>query len=325
MTKQRVVVTGGSGFIGSHLVRALLDRGATVAVTARYGNVMKNERLRWCWDRLHVLEADLRNRGALAAVREFRPDVVFHLAAYNHVGESFHQVEECFDVNAKGTANLLDVCEGVGRFVYMSTSEVYGHQKSVPFIERMCPEPISPYAITKYAGELYCRLKQRSGSKTGIVVLRPFNTFGPYQSAKAVIPELILNCLQGRPVRTTKGEQTREFNYVENIVDGLIRAAEHPGPIEGPVNLAAGEEVAIRDLVRTIAELTETRSTVEIGALPYRPTEIWRMYADSSRAHELLGWRPLVSLREGLQRTVKWFRTYLQQSAAAAGVCPKGT
>jgi nucleoside-diphosphate-sugar epimerase len=176
----------------------------------------------------------------------------------------------------------------------------------------MCPEPISPYAITKYAGELYCRMKQRVGGSTAIVVLRPFNTFGPYQSAKAVIPELIINCLRGEPIRTTRGEQTREFNYVDNIVDGLVRAAEHPGPIEGPVNLAAGEEVAIRDLVRLIAELTETRSTIEIGALPYRPTEIWRMFADRSRARELLGWNPAVSLREGLRRTVAWFREYLR-------------
>src|SRR5262245_23360371 len=139
MSKQRVVVTGGSGFIGSHLVRRLLDGGAAVAVTVRYGNLMKNERLRDCWDRLHVIEADLRNRGALAAVRDFAPDIVFHLAAYNHVGESFRQVEECFDVNAKGTANLLDACEGVDTFVYMSTSEVYGHQPGVPFVDKMCP------------------------------------------------------------------------------------------------------------------------------------------------------------------------------------------
>ncbi len=316
MSKPRYLVTGGSGFIGSHLVRRLLADGAEVAVTVRYGNVMKNERLRGCWDRLRVIEADLRNRGALEAARQFEPDVVLHLAAYNHVGESFRQVEECFDVNAKGTANLLDVCDGARKFVYMSTSEVYGHQPRVPFVEEMCPEPISPYAITKYAGELYCRLKQRVGGHTAIVALRPFNTFGPYQSAKAVIPELILDCLRGKPIRTTKGEQTREFNYVDNIIDALVRAAEHPGPIEGPVNVAAGEEVAIRDLVRMIAELTETRAPIEIGALPYRPTEIWRMYADSTRARQLLGWRPVVDLREGLRRTVRWFRTYLHSAGA---------
>jgi nucleoside-diphosphate-sugar epimerase len=307
-----VVVTGGSGFIGSHLVHQLLAAGTYVAVTVRYGNVMKNERLRGVWDRLHVIEADLRNRGALAAVRQFAPDVVFHLAAYNHVGESFRQVEECFDVNAKGTANLLDECRDVAKFVYVSTSEVYGHQSAVPFVETQCPEPISPYAITKYAGELYCRMKQRIAGSRAIIVIRPFNAFGPYQSAKAVIPELILKCLLGQPIQTTKGEQTREFNYVTNIVDGLVSAGDHPAGIDGPINLAGGEEVAIRDLIARIAALTGTKSRIEIGALPYRPTEIWRMYADSTRARETLGWKPAVRLDEGLERTVEWFRRYLR-------------
>jgi nucleoside-diphosphate-sugar epimerase len=308
---RRALVTGGSGFIGNHLVRRLLGLGADVTLMVRYGNVMENERLRDIWDKLTVIEADLRNRGALEAVARSQPDFVFHLAAYNHVGESFRQVEECFDVNAKGTANLLDVCPGKECFVYTSTSEVYGHQSGVPFIETMNPEPISPYAITKYSGELYCRMKQRVKGSNRIVVLRPFNSFGPYQSTKAIIPELIINCLKGNPIRTTKGEQTREFNFVENLVDGIVAAASSPERIEGPVNLASGEEVAIRDLVRKIAKLTNTRSSIEIGALEYRPTEIWRMYADASRAKQLLGWSSKVNLAEGLKRTVEWYRHYL--------------
>ena len=316
MKDKRVVVTGGSGFIGSHLVKRLLEQGAQVAVTVRYGNVIKNERLREEWTRLKVIEADLRNRGALEDVRKFDPHVVFHLAAYNHVGESFRQVEECFDVNAKGTANLLDMVPGTESFIYMSTSEVYGHQSGVPFVETMNPEPISPYAITKYSGELYCRMKQRMKGSGRIVVLRPFNAYGPYQSSKAIIPELIINCLKGRPIRTTKGEQTREFNYVGNLVDGLIDAASDKSTIEGPVNLASGEEVAIRDLVKKIAALTDTKSSIEIGALEYRPTEIWRMFADSSRARSLFGWTPRVNLDEGLKLTVDWYRQYLSSGGA---------
>jgi nucleoside-diphosphate-sugar epimerase len=310
---KRVLVTGGSGFIGSHLVHRLLGEGAEVGVTVRYDNVMKNERLRGCWDRIRVIEADLRNRGALGAAARFEPELVFHLAAYNHVGQSFIQVEECFDVNAKGTANLLDVFSGARKFIYVSTSETYGHQPGVPFVETMTPALISPYAITKYAGELYCRMKQHMHAGTEIVVLRPFNAFGPYQSSKAIIPELITNCLLGRPIRTTKGEQTREFNYVENLVDGFMLAANHPTPIDGPVNLAAAEEVRICDLVTTIHSLTESRSPLEIGALPYRPTEIWRMFADNSRARTILGWQPRVNLSEGLKRTVEWFRGYLKR------------
>jgi len=314
---KRIIVTGGSGFIGSHLVRRLLNDGAQVAVTVRYGNVMKNERLKDIYSQIQIIEADLRNRGALAQVRNFRPDVVFHLAAYNHVGESFTQVEECFDVNAKGTANLLDSCDGVEKFVYMSTSEVYGHQVSVPFIETMNPEPISPYAITKYAGELYCRMKQRVKGSVPIVVVRAFNTFGPYQSSKAIIPELILDCLQGNPIRTTAGEQTREFNFVENIVDGLIRAGEYRGSVEGPINLASAEEVQIREVVKKIAALTQTKAKIDIGALPYRPTEIWRMYADRNRAEAILGWKPRIGLEEGLKLTIEWFRSYLHSGKPA--------
>jgi UDP-glucose 4-epimerase len=314
---KRVLVTGGSGFIGSHLVRRLLERGAEVGVTVRYGNVMKNERLKDIYSRIRVIEADLRNRGALTQVLDYKPQVVFHLAAYNHVGESFTQVEECFDVNAKGTANLLDACNDAEKFVYMSTSEVYGHQTSVPFVESMNPEPISPYAITKYAGELYCRMKQRMSGTVPIMIVRAFNTFGPYQSSKAIIPELILNCLQGRPVLTTAGEQTREFNFVTNIVDGLVLAAQKPEKVEGPINLASGVEVPIRDVVKKIADLTQTKSKVEIGALPYRPTEIWRMFADCKRAETLLGWEPKVNLDEGLKITADWFRGYLHDGHSA--------
>lgn len=319
MKQKRVLVTGGSGFIGSHLVHRLLEADAKVAVVLRYGDVMKNERLRDCWDDLNIIEADLRNRGALKSVPQFAPEVVFHLGAYNHVGQSFTQVEECFDVNAKGTANLLDACGEVGKFVYMSTSEVYGYQSEVPFVETMTPEPISPYSITKYAGELYCRMRQRVQGANSIVIVRAFNTYGPYQSSKAVIPELIIKCLTGQPIRTTGGEQTREFNYVGDIVGGLIKAAEHEGVVEGPVNLASGEEIAIRDLVKKIAELTETKPAIEIGALPNRPTEIWRMYADASRARQVFGWSPSVKLEEGLKSTIDWFRKYLQEYSAKHG------
>src|SRR5262245_11575114 len=124
MNGKKVVVTGASGFIGAMLVQRLLKAGAQTAVVCSYGNIVNNERLRDYWDDLEIIEADLRNRGALDQIRKFNPDVVFHLAAYNHVGQSFTQVEECFDVNAKGTANVLDASMTARRFVYLSTSEV---------------------------------------------------------------------------------------------------------------------------------------------------------------------------------------------------------
>lgn len=304
---KRVLVTGGSGFIGSHLVKNLLDQGAQVAVMVRYGNLVKNIRLANCWHCIRVIEADLRNRGALQAIPRFDPEIVFHLAAYQDVGHSFGQIEECFDVNAKGTANLLDACEGAAKFVHISTSEVYGVQTSVPFLETMPPNPGSPYAVTKYAAEMFCRMKQRI-TPGSIAILRPFNAFGPYQSTKAIIPELILKCLRSEPIETTPGEQTREFNFVSNLTEGMILAAEHSDVLDGPINLAGGEEIAIRDLVLRIADLTNSRSRLEIGASPYRPNEIWRMRGDATRARQALGWKPRVNLEEGLRTTVGWFR-----------------
>ncbi len=317
MKDQRALVTGGSGFIGSHLVKSLLERNAKVAVVVRYGDVVKNIRLADCWSRIEVIEADLRNRGALEAIRRFEPHVVFHLAAYQHVGQSFHQVEECFDVNAKGTANLFDVCDGIPKFVYIATSEVYGLQETGPLVETMAPSPRSPYAITKYAGEMYCQMKQRLGGDTSIVLLRPFNAFGPYQSTKAIIPEVILKCLRGEPIRTTLGEQTRDFNFVTNLTDAMLLAAEYPERIDGPMNIAGGEELAIRDLVPRIVAVTESSSRIEIGALPYRPNEIWRMRGDAPRARNVLGWKPRVNLDEGLRITAAWYRDQLMRGNPA--------
>lgn len=312
MTARHAIVTGSSGFIGSHLVGRLLDDGWAVSAVVRYDSPLKNRRLAPHWGRLRIVEADIRNRGALDPLRGVAADVCFHLAAYNHVGHSFTQVEECFNVNARGSANVIDACTGARRILYMSTSEVYGEQDGVPFTESMAPQPKSPYAITKYAGELYARMHQRLDPPR-IVIVRAFNTYGPGQSTGAVISELVLDALRGQPIRITRGEQTREFNYVGDIVAGLVRAALHPEPLLGPVNIAAGEEVKIRDLATLIARLTDAGDRLQIGAVPYRPNEIWRMYGDATRARAVLGWKPSVSLEEGLRRTVAWLREWMAE------------
>ncbi len=213
--------------------------------------------------------------------------------------------------NAVATANLLEFAPEFGRFVYISSSEVYGYQTAVPFSEGFTPFPISPYAIGKYAGELYARMK-RHVTNQPIVCVRPFNTFGPYQSERAVIPELIVRCLRGLPVETTEGIQTREFNYVDNIIDAFVMVAGMSAPpADQVVNIGSNREIAIRDLVRRIHEATGSKSELRIGHLPNRPTEIWRMCADNERAVELLGWTPQVTFEEGLERTVAWHRRYL--------------
>jgi len=310
LKNKRVLITGGAGFIGSHLVKRLVRMGNDVSVVVKYNSVVDNVRLSAVWNDLHVLEADLRNIDSLRQFKSKSFDVIFHLAAYNHVGDSFLHVNESLMSNTIGTANLLEFGPNFDRFVYISTSEVYGFQNNVPFREEMIPFPISPYAIGKYAGELYAKMKRRQ-TKQSIVCVRPFNTFGPYQSERAVIPELINKCLIGVPVETTQGQQTREFNYVDNQIDGLLAAAVGPD-FEEVINIGSGMEIKICDLVKIIHTVCDSKSEIRIGAIPDRPTEIWRMCSDNNRARTILNWEPKISFNEGVTLTVEWYKDYIK-------------
>lgn len=309
---KRVLVTGGAGFIGSHLTRRLVGLGAEVAVLTKYNSIVDNVRIADLWDRVRVIEADLRNLDSLLAIRDFQPQVVFHLAAYNHVGDSFTHVQEAMEVNGKGTANLFQALGEYERFVYISTSEVYGSQDRVPFVETMVPRPVSPYSVGKYAGELYARMLMEEMGKP-IAIIRPFNAFGPYQSVRAVIAEMILTCLDGKPIYATEGIQTREFNFVENLVDGMLLAGHHPKAVGQVINLGAAEEIAIRDLIQMVHRETNSSSELHIGALPNRPTEIWRMRADNDKAGALMDWKPRVHFVDGLRVTIDWFKAFREE------------
>jgi UDP-glucose 4-epimerase len=306
---KKVLVTGGSGFIASRLCHRLEREGAKVFVLTKYNSVIDNVRLADIWHRITPIEADLRNNDSLKNIRSFKPEIVYHLAAYNHVGDSFENVSEAIDVNSKGTVNLLDAYEDYNKFIYISSSEVYGFQGKVPFSEGFTPYPISPYSVGKYSGELYARMKWHVYKKP-IVVLRPFNAFGPYQSPRAVIAELIIKCLKGEDLITTEGDQTREFNYVENLVDGFILSAVKQGAVGEIINLGSGREVPIKRLVKLIHKLSGSKSRLRIGDLPYRPTEIWRMVSDNKKAKRILGWSPKVDLEEGLLKTIDWYRKF---------------
>lgn len=306
---KKVLVTGGSGFIASHLVHRLVKDGAQVIVMVKYNSVIDNVRISDIWNKVSILEADLRNPDSLKRLNQIKPDIIYHFAAYNHVGDSFDNVSEAIDVNCKGSVNLLDSYEAYERFVYISTSEVYGHQLECPFTETQTPFPISPYAVGKYSGELYARMKRHVFQRP-IVVIRPFNAFGPYQSPRAIIAELIMKCLNGEAIDTTAGAQTRDFNFVDNLVEGFLLAATNERAIGEIINLGSGQEITIAELVRLVHRLSESTSALHIGALPYRPTEIWRMQADNRKAAELLDWHSRISLEAGLVQTIEWFRRF---------------
>ena len=313
----RVLVTGATGFIGSHLTRRLVDEGAEVhALTSTVSSVYP-VRLVDIRDRITLHGGNLNDCGAMdSVVARGQPKVVFHLGAYTHVGKSWERVDECIQTNIHGTVNLLQALARVGydRFVYTSTSEVYG-DVAVPFKEDALVDPLSPYAVSKYAGERFCRMLGR-GRSWPIVVVRPFNAYGPAQSPDRVVPEIIVKALRNERLAMTEGLQTREFNYVEDLTDGFIRAATVPG-IEGEVfNIGGGEEISMRDLATTILDLMGNPITPEFGALANRPTEIWSMRSDVTKARKVSGLPAARPLREGLERTISWYRRELEKSGS---------
>ena len=321
----RVLVTGATGFIGSHLVRRLVEEGADVhALTSTVSSVYPT-RLVDLRDSITLHEGNLTDRSAMdAVVRRSKPTHVFHLGAYTHVGKSWQRVDECVQANVQGTVNLLQALDGTGyqRFVYTGTSEIYG-DIDVPFREDAQVNPISPYSVSKYAGERYCRMFHQ-GYGWPIVMVRPFNAYGPLQTPDRVIPEIIGRAVRGEELKMTQGRQTREFNFVEDLADGFLLAGTVEG-IDGELlNLGCGEEVSMRDLATTILDLMGNPVEPQFGALPDRPTEIWRMFCDSTRAREKLGWAPKHSLEEGLEKTIAWYRSEADKPDSQFFARPRG-
>jgi len=307
--KNKILVTGGSGFIGSHLVKKLLNYGYEVAITTKYDSVYENIRLFNVWKSIKVIECDLRYSNSISKINDFNPKIIFHLAAYNDVKGSFSNYQEALESNTIGTANLLENLKKYQQFIYISSSEVYGHQKKkIIFHEKLLPHPISPYSIGKYTGELYAQMHMLHLKKP-IKILRPFNVFGETQSNKAVIPELIEKFLNNQTVKITQGLQTREFNYVGNTVNFLVQAINKKLFFNNIVNISEGTEVNIRTLAHKIKLLTNSKSKLIVGGLKERPTEILKMKASIKKMKKILhNKKKIFSFEEGLERTVNWHK-----------------
>ena len=237
-------------------------------------------------------------------------DLVFHLAAYNHVGDSFKHVIENVNSNLVSTINLLNNGPKIKKFIHMGTSEIYGLQNKLPFNVKEKPNPMSPYAVTKYSSELFSLLKSKS-SKIKLLCVRPFNTFGPFQSEKAIIPEMIIKCLLNREIKTTEGKQTREFNYIDNIIDGILFLNKKVSHSLEPINVGSNKPIAIRNLVKKIHKYTDSKSNLKIGALKYRPNEIWKMQANNKFITSK-GWKPKINFDDGLKLTISWYRKFIR-------------
>ena len=299
-----VLVTGGAGFIGSNLVRALVERGDQVRVLDNFatGNRANLDGLD-----VEVVEGELRSYERVhAAVRG--TEVVYHLGALGSVPRSVQDPLTSSAVNVEGTLNVLLAArdEGVRRVVYASSSSVYGSAAQLPAQESSPVDPISPYGVAKLAAERYCVSFSRVYDSFESVVLRYFNVFGPRQSPfsqyAAVVPLFITAIAEGRPVTVFgDGEQSRDFTYVDNVVDANLRAAEAPGANGRIVNIAAGSPRTVNTLAETLGRLLDR--PVEHHYEPTRAGDLRDSYADVSVARTILGWEPQVDFDEGLRRT----------------------
>lgn len=312
---RRAFVTGAGGFIGSHLTERLVELGASVRALVHY-----HASGSWGWldqspfkDQIQVVAGDVGDRDCVRHAMEGQ-DVVFHLAALIAIPYSYQAPLSFIRTNVEGTLNILQAARecGVARLIHTSTSEVYGSARYVPIDEAHPLQGQSPYSASKIGADKLVEAFACSYDLP-VVTVRPFNTFGPRQSGRAVIPTIITQCLTDQKVRLGNVHPTRDMNYVTDMVEGFLRAAEVPDAVGRTINIGSGRETSIEDLARMVTHLTEGPVEIEQDAERVRPeaSEVQRLVADHALASELLGWQPTISLEEGLRLTVDWVRAHL--------------
>jgi nucleoside-diphosphate-sugar epimerase len=304
-------VTGGAGFIGSHIVRRLLRDGFAVRVLDNFATG-KRSNLAEVENQIELIEADITDPDAARSAAR-GAICIFHQAAIPSVPRSVADPLGSNHTNVTGTLNMLEAArlENVPRFVYAASSSAYGDTEVLPKTEAMIPNPLSPYAVAKLAGEHYCRAYHRvHGLET--FALRYFNVFGPRQDPKseyaAVVPKFATSLLSGEPVPVHgDGEQSRDFTFIDNVVEANMCAMRAPKEAAGDVfNVAFGDRYTLNELVRELAEIVDVEPQVQYGQS--RAGDVRHSQADISKARELLGYNPQVGFREGLERTVEFLR-----------------
>jgi NAD dependent epimerase/dehydratase len=331
LASKKVLVTGADGFIGSHLTEALVRLGCEVRAFVYYNSFNS-----WGWldtvspdvrGEFEVFAGDIRDpHGVKAGMKGC--DVVFHLAALIAIPYSYHSPDTYVDTNIKGTLNVLQAARDLGtaKVIHTSTSEVYGTARFVPITEEHPLQGQSPYAATKIGADQLALSFYRSFG-TPVAIIRPFNTYGPRQSARAVIPTIITQIAAGqKQIKLGAIHPTRDFNYVKDTVSGFIAMAESEKSIGEVINIGSNYEISIGDTARMIAELMGTEVEIITDNQRVRPklSEVERLWADNTKARRLLGWRPqyagLDGLKRGLAETIEWFTKPENLALYKAGV-----
>ncbi|MDE6381141.1 MAG: NAD-dependent 4,6-dehydratase LegB [Muribaculaceae bacterium] len=306
----KVLVTGADGFIGSHLAQALLAEGLEVRALAQYNSF--ND---WGWLEgirhpcLEVVTGDVRDPNYCRHIVK-GVDTVFHLAALIAIPYSYVAPDSYVDTNVKGTLNICQAVrdEGVGRLLVTSTSEVYGTARYVPIDEKHPKQPQSPYSASKIGADAIA-MSFHNAFETPVTIVRPFNTYGPRQSARAIIPTIITQIAAGeREIKVGDLTPTRDFNYVADTAAGFIALAKCSEAIGKEVNIATGREVSMAETLQTIASLmgADVRWVTDPQRLRPGGSEVFRLLGDNSLITSLTDWRPRYSLEDGLKKTIEW-------------------
>lgn len=330
MTK-KILVTGADGFIGSHLTEQLVKQGYDVKAFVLYNSFNS-----WGWldeadaevkNNIDVFAGDIRDpHGVKEAMKGC--DAVLHLAALIAIPYSYHSPDTYIDTNVKGTLNIVQAARelNVAKVVHTSTSEVYGTAQFVPITEKHPLQGQSPYSASKIGADQIA-MSFYSSFQTPVSIIRPFNTYGPRQSARAVIPTVIIQILAGqKQIKLGAIQPTRDFNYIMDTVRGFISILESEHSIGEVINIGSNYEITIGDTVQLIAELMQTEIEIITDSDRLRPikSEVERLWADNQKAKKLLNWEPeygtLDGLRQGLIKTIEWFSNPVHQKMYKAGI-----
>ena len=315
---RKVLITGAGGFIGSHLVERLVGEGASVRAFVRYNSRADPGLLRLAspetMAKVELVGGDIRDADAIRKAVD-GCNIVFHLGALISIPYSYFHPAEVAETNLMGTLNILTACRdlGVERLVHTSTSEVYGTAQYTPMDETHPLQGQSPYSASKIGADKLVESFFYAYELPAMTV-RPFNTYGPRQSARAVIPTIITQALAKRTIYLGNLDTTRDFTYVDDTVNGFLCAAEAKN-VEGKTfNLGTGSEIKIGDLARKIIEKVGTQVNVELDPQRLRPkgSEVLQLRSDNSQARRVLDWHPEITLDKGLDMTVAWLKEHLE-------------
>ena len=311
LTNKKVLVTGAAGFIASHLTEMLLQKGAKVTAFVKYNSTSSIGWLEEISDKenLTIIHGDVRDPFQInSAVKDI--DIIFHLAALIGIPYSYAAPQSYVETNLLGTMNILEAAKShkTSKIILTSTSEVYGTAITVPIKEDHPLQAQSPYSATKIAADMMGKAYACSFGLP-VTIVRPFNTFGPRQSLRAVIPTIITQALKGKIIKLGDTKPVRDFNYVLNTCEGFIAAALNGNSNAEIYNLASCEEHTIGETAQLIADIMGAKLEIQHDSLRDRPadSEVMRLLGDYSKAEKELGWKPHYSFKEGLTQTINWF------------------